>query len=765
MQDYLNSLNPAQREAVTTLEGPLLIVAGAGSGKTRVLTFRIANLLQHGIKPHNILALTFTNKAAKEMKARIGQAVGHDVAKNLWMDTFHSIFLRILRKEAAHIGFPSSFSIYDTSTSRTLLARIIKEENLSSTEYKPAAVASRISMAKNLLIFPQTYMEDQQIQMQDRMAKRPEIGTIYEKYMQALRAANAMDFDDILVRTYILFAKRPEVLKKYQDSFTRILVDEYQDTNTVQNMILNQLAGVHHNICVVGDDAQSIYAFRGAKIQNILNFPKAYPEVKTIKLETNYRSTSSIVSAANALIAHNPKQIKKTCVAHTKGGAGIRIESCLTDITEAYTVAQSILKTALSQQATYDQFAVLYRTNTQARQIETALREKNIPYQIYGGQSFYERKEIQDILAYFRLIINPNDGEALLRIINVPARNIGETTKTHLAQAANARQCSIWEVIEKLEVEQLPFRDATLRALIDFREKIKPFLARVQTDDAYSVAKDLYDAVNLPSAYTSESPAENESRIENLQEIFSNIQEATSDLVETGEAELVTLGMFMDEVALMTDHEKDDQEDEPRVVLTTVHSSKGLEFDYVYIVGMEDGIFPSQRSSNDPSGIEEERRLAYVAVTRAAKELSIFHAQSRRSFGRSVKNPPSRFLSEIEPGYLKRLAIQQQGISASAGENARDYASPTPTSRRPASSPKGIDRPVIKREPEYHIQPQEITPPDQLQVGDKVVHAHFGRGVITQFQGEGADAKAIVEFEIRGRKTLMLKFAKLKRID
>ncbi|PIE83826.1 MAG: ATP-dependent DNA helicase [Bacteroidia bacterium] len=756
MEDYIKSLNPAQREAVLTLEGPMLIVAGAGSGKTRVLTYRIAHMIEQGVRPWNILALTFTNKAAREMQTRIAGVVGQEVARSIWMNTFHSVFLRILRREAEHTDFTSSFSIYDTSTARTLLSRLIKEDGLEGNAYKPAAIAARISMAKNQLIFPQTYCTDERIQLQDRMAKRPETGRIYERYMDALRKANAMDFDDILVRTYILFAHHPDVLEKYREQFKRILVDEYQDTNTVQDKILYQLAGAHQNLCVVGDDAQSIYAFRGAKIQNILGFPTLYPGVKTIKLETNYRSTASIVGAANQLIAHNPHQIPKSCVAATSGGEGIQIKSCFTDITEAYTVAQDILRTALAEQSGYDQFAILYRTNTQSRQLEIALREKNIPYQIYAGKSFYERREIVDTLSYFRLVINPDDNEALLRVINVPARGIGATTLGHLEAAAKARGCSLWRLLETAEQEGLPIRSGTLGALCRFRDAVAPFIGRALGEEALTVAQELLEAVDLKSAYSNETQAENQTRLDNIDELLSNIDEAAVSTVERGDAEMMTLAMFMDEVSLLSDTDVDEEADRRRVTLTTVHSSKGLEFDHVYIVGLEEGIFPSERSLREASGLEEERRLCYVAVTRAAKRLMLTHAAQRRAFGKTVQNAPSRFLSEIRPGYLQQLASEQRSTGLEGTSGGGGYA--------PSIRPRGINRPQPKAPPAHQIDPAAITPIDQLQAGDRVLHARFGRGHIEQLQGEGQDVKAIVQFDVSGTRTLLLKFAKLQKL-
>lgn len=765
MPQYLETLNPAQREAVTTLRGPLLIVAGAGSGKTRVLTYRIAHLLENGIAPWNILALTFTNKAAREMKERIANVVGEKVAGQLWMGTFHSIFLRILRIEAETLGYSPTFSVYDTSASQGAIARIIKEMNLSTDDYAPRRIASRISMAKNNLVLPSQYLNEPLIVEQDSRSKIPRTGEIYEAYQQSLRRASAMDFDDLLLQMTLLLGHYPEIRQRYQEKFAYILVDEYQDTNVVQNRILNQLAEQHHNLCVVGDDAQSIYAFRGAKIQNIIKFPSTYPELKMVKLETNYRSTGAIVEAANRLIAHNPNQIRKVCRASTDGGDDIEISTAFTDMEEANFVAQHIQTTALREKAQHGQFAILYRTNAQSRLLETGLRALNIPYRVYGGTSFYQRKEVQDLLAYFRLVANPADEQALLRVINLPARGIGATTLAALAAGANAREVSLWDYLQDIERTAISLRAATLGAIVQFRELIKGFLGRVHTAEAYGLAEEIYRKSGLREALELDTTPEGESRVGNVGEVFNSIKEFSEAKVESGETDLVTLPMYLDEVSLLTDADKEEEGENERVTLSTIHSAKGLEYDYVYVVGLEENIFPSRRASEEPGGLEEERRLCYVAVTRAAKHLTLTHALSRSTYGQSQRNPQSRFLGEIVPGYHAQgveylPANSSTGSSAWRGGTGRtaqnQRLNPSVAKPRGATAPAAIN-PSALREP--------ATPPEQLSAGDSVLHPRFGRGEILELQQQGGDPRAIVQFINEPKpRTLVLRYAQLRKI-
>lgn len=764
--NYLDKLNDQQREAVTTISGPLLVIAGAGSGKTRVLTTRICHLIQNGIQPWQILALTFTNKAAAEMKARIAQMLSPQQANALWMGTFHSIFLRILRHEAQPLGFTNTFSVYDTSASRTLISRIIKEMDLPAEDYKPAVIASRISMAKNSLVTPDQYASTSSILMQDRAAKRPATAEIYQTYTEYLARANAMDFDDLLVKMCYLLTNNQAVREKYQQKFTHLLVDEYQDTNAVQNRILNLLAAQHRNLCVVGDDAQSIYAFRGAKIQNILQFPKVYPELKLIKLITNYRSTEPIVAAANRLIDHNAHRIKKECIAHTKTGENVTIHNYYVDTNEAYEIAKEINDLVFIKGVQPDQIAILYRTNAQSRLFEQALKKYGVAYRVYGGVSFYQREEIQDLIAYFRLITNPADEEALRRIINKPTRGIGPTTVDRLTQAANAHGATLWQTIQEIETVNADLRPNAVNAIVRFRDVILEAIAAVQTDDAFTIATKIYESSGMQAALEADSSVEAQSRRENLSQLFSDIEEYTNEQIETGAAEMVSLPMFLDNVSLTTDADNADKVKGPMVTLTTIHSAKGLEFDYVYVVGMEETIFPSSRSLYEESGLEEERRLCYVAVTRAAKKLTLSHAFSRTYFGRPQNNAPSRFLSEIEPDYLAKLAQQRRPGAyepSAASYGSRGYERPAPRTPSVASYARP-QRPQAPAADRYSIAPDEVAAPSQLAVGDNVLHARFGRGVIRNLQGEGTEMRAIVHFGALGEKTLLLKFAQLKKL-
>ncbi|MBL7883009.1 MAG: UvrD-helicase domain-containing protein, partial [Bacteroidia bacterium] len=690
-KNYLEELNPVQRKAVECTEGPVMIIAGAGSGKTRVLTYRIAHLMEKGVDSFNILSLTFTNKAAREMKERIGKIVGDSEAKNLWMGTFHSVFARILRSEAEKIGYPSNFTIYDTDDSKSLIKTILKEQGLDDKSYKPSSVLARISAAKNNLISAQQYLNNAQIQEEDRMAVKPKMGIIYEQYSKRCFKAGAMDFDDLLFNTNILLRDFPAVLHKYQHKFKYILVDEYQDTNFSQYVIVKQLAAAFRNICVVGDDAQSIYAFRGANIQNILNFEKDYPELNTFKLEQNYRSTQNIVEAANSVIANNKEQLKKNVFTQNEEGEKIKVVKNDSDNAEGNYVANSIFETKMNEQAHNRDFAILYRTNAQSRAMEEALRRQNIPYRIYGGVSFYQRKEIKDLLAYYRLTLNNHDEEALKRIINYPARGIGDTTLDKITIAANDHDVSLWTVIENINQFEIGLNAGAKSKLDDFSTMIKSFSAMLKTHNAYDLGQHV--AVHsgiLRDLYADKTP-EGVSRHENIQELLNGLKEFVETEIETivddiqtdeekdffsseitTPAELnngllfteqdlndkpasalttePTLDIFMQDIALMTDSDKDakNEKDRNRVVLMTIHAAKGLEFKYVYIVGLEENLFPSQMSLTSRTDLEEERRLFYVAITRAEKKLTLSYSTTRYRWGNLIYCEPSRFIEELD---------------------------------------------------------------------------------------------------------------------
>src|SRR5210317_503783 len=648
---YIDSLNEAQRGPVLHKEGPLLVIAGAGSGKTRVLTYRIAYLMSQGVDPFSILALTFTNKAAREMKARIGELVGESEAKNLWMGTFHSVFARILRSEADKLGFPSNFTIYDTQDSDRLISAIIKEMGLDKDIYKYKQIRSRISAFKNSLITVKAYFNDFDLQEADAMSKRPEMGAIYKEYVDRCFKAGAMDFDDLLLRTNELLNRYPDVLAKYQERFRYILVDEYQDTNHSQYLIVRALSDRYQNICVVGDDAQSIYAFRGANINNILNFQKDYPEVALYRLEQNYRSTKTIVNAANSIISHNKNKIDKVVWTSNDQGAPIQINRLATDAEEGRHVASSIFEFKMQQQLKNSDFAVLYRTNAQSRAIEDALRKRDIPYRIYGGLSFYQRKEIKDILAYLRLIVNPKDEESLKRIINYPARGIGQTTVDKLVVASKQFNLSLFETINKARELDLKFNAGTLLKLSDFTLLIQRFQIENEALNAFEMADLVTKKVGFVQELKKDATPEGIARIENVEELLNGMR----DFIE-GQEELAdatgSLSEFLEDVALATDLDKDDDPNSDRVALMTIHLAKGLEFPFVFIVGMEEDLFPSAMSLNTRSELEEERRLFYVAITRAEKKAYLTYAQTRYRWGKLVDAEPSRFIEEIDDSFL-----------------------------------------------------------------------------------------------------------------
>ncbi|WP_319229375.1 UvrD-helicase domain-containing protein [Draconibacterium orientale] len=773
MFDYLQNLNEAQREAVLRTEGPALVIAGAGSGKTRVLTFRIANLLKQGAKPSSILSLTFTNKAAREMKERIASVVGENTARYLWMGTFHSIFARILRFEHEIIGYPSNFTIYDSADSKSLIKTIIKSFQLDDKIYKPTVVASRISMAKNNLITPNAYENSAEIRKADKSMRMPQIAQIYKEYAKRCLLSGAMDFDDLLLKTNVLFRDHPEVLKKYQERFGYVMVDEYQDTNYSQYLIVKKLAAGHKNICVVGDDAQSIYSFRGARIENILNFKSDYPEHKVFKLEQNYRSTQTIVNAANSIIAKNKRQIPKNVFSENATGKPIKLISALTDNEEGFLVAQEIAQSQLRDHYKYEDFAILYRTNMQSRIFEESLRKRNIPYKIYGGLSFYQRKEIKDLISYFRMTINPADNEALKRIINYPARGIGATTLAKLEAAAINNETSIWKIISDLPtVNHANLNKGTAGKILHFVGLIQRFMQLSEDCDAFDTAKTIAEQTGiLKELYNDKSP-EGLSRHENIQELLNGIQEFSINAKETGEPE--KLENYLEDVALLTDQDNEKEEDHNKVTLMTVHSSKGLEFKNVFVVGMEENLFPSnQNGDNKPETLEEERRLFYVALTRAEENAWFSYANQRYRWGNLDFCTPSRFLEEIDEQFL-----DTSGIAASSSPTRRAQSNDDIQPERYHKNPVRRQPPGAFKTPESQnffnkklVSLKESSraqntfqgdAPEKIQTGMVVEHQRFGEGKVINIEGVAPNIKATVFFKSGTQKQLLLKFAKLK---
>jgi DNA helicase-2/ATP-dependent DNA helicase PcrA len=761
VHNYLEQLNPSQRQAVENTTGPSLVIAGAGSGKTRVLTYRIAHLLTQGVPPHRILSLTFTNKAAREMKERIASIVGNDIARNLWMGTFHSIFARILRFEAERIGYPSSFTIYDTSDSKSLIKSIIKEMKLNDKEYKPGAVLGRISSAKNNLVTPAAYARDQHRMMEDQATKKGMIYEIYTRYMRHCYKSGVMDFDDLLLNTNILFRDHPEALQKYQQLFQYVMVDEYQDTNYSQYIIIKKLSEKHNNICVVGDDAQSIYSFRGAKIENILNFRNDYPNYKLFKLEQNYRSTQNIVNAANSIIAKNSKQIKKSVYSEKDSGNKIKIHNAYSDIEEGYIVVNDMKEKRLKQNYEYQDFAILYRTNAQSRIFEEALRKSSMPYKIYGGLSFYQRKEIKDLLAYCRVTVNPADQEALKRIINYPARGIGKTTLDKLETAANSAGRSIWEVLTSLQGIQNMFNAGTMRKLNSFVGLIANFRASMDQLSAYDLITEIATQSGMMKELYHDRTPENIARQENVQELMNGIQEFTQNHLEEGrETGLVN---FLEEVSLLTDQDNDSEDDINKVTLMTIHSSKGLEFKNVYVVGVEEGLFPSNMTLESEEGVEEERRLFYVAITRAEENATISFARTRYKYGESSFCRPSRFISEIDPEFIE-FSGDQIKIPAQQGRFNPPSTQRTSFKQTAAPSKPGYNFKKVSNNNHSHASGDKIPNviAGNLRAGLTVEHIRFGKGKIVAIEGQTPNAKATVDFENAGVKQLLLKFAKLK---
>jgi len=758
MNNYLEQLNPAQKEAVTSIEGAALVIAGAGSGKTRVLTYRIAHLLNSGVRPWKILALTFTNKAANEMKERIAQVVGADIAKNLWMGTFHSIFARILRSESAHLKFPSNYTIYDTADSKNLIKSIIKEFQLDDKIYKPSTVLSRISSAKNDLMLPNAYMNDTHKIMADRAAKIPQTGEIYYKYMKECFKAGAMDFDDLLLNTNILFRDFPDVLEKYREHFHYILVDEYQDTNYSQYLIVKKLAAKYRNVCVVGDDAQSIYGFRGAKIDNILNFERDYPDYKLFKLEQNYRSTQNIVNAANSIIAKNFRQIPKVVFSKNNEGEKIKVFEAYSDNEEGYIIANDISLVRLQTKCRFDDFAILYRTNAQSRIFEESLRRNNIQYKVYGGLSFYQRKEVKDVLAYFRMVINPNDGEALKRIINYPARGIGKTTVDKLELAATQNDTTIWNVLINPAITTLGFNGGTLKKISGFVSFIERFAAMAINTTAYDLASNIIVESKIIEDLGVEKTPENQSRIENIQELLNAVKEYSDGRGESGEDN--SMAHFLEEVSLLTDMDTEKETEIDCVKLMTVHSAKGLEFNTVYIAGVEENLFPYLISKNKDEELEEERRLFYVALTRAKERAVISYAKSRFKWGEMSFSEPSRFLKEIDKKYLSST-----DLNTDSQQKTKEYKNFSEDLNFQPIKPKfkKYDLNVANYSKSEH-QEGETDDYSDLKPGTKVIHEKFGKGVITSIEGSFPNTRADIEFVNAGKKHLLLKFAKLKII-
>ena len=770
IEKYISQLNEAQQQPVFQKDGPMIIIAGAGSGKTRVLTVRISYLMSLGVDAFNILALTFTNKAAREMKKRIADIVGTNEAKNLWMGTFHSVFARILRSEADKLGFPSNFTIYDTQDSVRLISAIIKEMQLDKDIYKPKQVLGRISSYKNSLITVKAYLNNPELQEQDSISKKPRLGEIYANYVDRCFKAGAMDFDDLLLKTNELLNRFPDVLAKYQDRFRYILVDEYQDTNHSQYLIVRALSDRFQNICVVGDDAQSIYAFRGANINNILNFQKDYENVKTYRLEQNYRSTKNIVEAANSIIDKNKTKLEKIVWTANDPGAKIKVHRSITDGEEGRFVASEIFEQKMRNQMLNGQFAILYRTNAQSRAMEDALRKRDIPYRIYGGLSFYQRKEIKDVLCYLRLVINPKDEEALVRVINYPARGIGDTTIEKLTVAANHYKRSIFEVMENIDKIDLKLNSGTKQKIDDFVTMIKSFQVINEQQDAFVITEHVAKKTGLIQELKKDGTPEGIARIENIETLMGGIK----DFIE-GQREIDgargALSEFMEDVALATDLDRDTGDDD-RVALMTIHLAKGLEFPYVFVVGMEEDLFPSAMSLNTRSELEEERRLFYVALTRAEYQAYLTYAQSRYRWGKLTDAEPSRFIEDIKDEYLEYMNPVDTGYRYKPTMDLDIFGDIDKSKLRLAKPTAGTPPKKYGDEPVSSANIRKLKPignapsntnlfDSKLTIGNVVIHERFGKGEVVSLEGIGADKKAEIKFEVGGIKKLLLRFAKL----
>lgn len=788
MSDYLSELNESQRAAVVYNDGPSLVIAGAGSGKTRVLTYKIAYLLDHGYQPWNILALTFTNKAAREMKSRISRQVGEQRAHYLWMGTFHSIFLRILHTEHEAIGFSSQFTVYDTADSKSLIKSIIKAWSLDDKVYKPGSVQTQISNAKNRLILPKDYMNNAAIQSADAKNRMPRLGEIYSEYCARCRQADAMDFDDLLLHTYLLFRSRPDILTKYQDRFRYILVDEYQDTNFAQHSIVLQLAGQHRHVCVVGDDAQSIYSFRGAEIDNILHFTKMFQGAKVFKLEQNYRSTQTIVGAANSLIDKNKFQIKKDVYSRKEKGDSIAVMRATSDVEEGELVAGRIASMHVRQGLPYSAFAILYRTNAQSRIFEETMRKRGIPYRVYGGLSFYQRKEIKDVIAYFRMAVNPNDEEAFKRTVNYPARGIGETTVNKIIDAASRSRTSLWNVINDPASTGLNVSKGTLNKLDVYRNLIQGFNDKVTAMTAAELGPEIIKQSGIAKEILQDNSPEGQSRMENIDELTNGLESFTDERREEGDTN-VLLTDYLSDVSLLTDQDTDKDADASRVTIMTIHSAKGLEFNTVFVVGMEEGLFPSLRtdSSNVTAAtreLEEERRLFYVAITRAEEHCFLTYAKMRFRYGKMEFSSPSRFLNDIDPTYLDVEDIEDgtgyRGTTAprqSSWQATRQQYTPRPQTPRPqqhpvsssaaSSTPANTAPRMLKKVGSPLLSPSSGNSDgtSALSVGQTIEHQRFGIGTVLSVEGTGDDTRATIQFRNAGVKKLLLRFARFKVIS
>lgn len=774
MEDFLKQLNESQCQAVTYIDGPSLVIAGAGSGKTRVLTFKIAYLLEQGFAPHSILALTFTNKAAREMKERISSITDPNMARRLWMGTFHSIFSRILRSQADRLGYTSNFTIYDSADSKSLMRSIMKEMQLDEKVYRPGMVQSRISNAKNALVTWQAYQQSKELLEYDQDCKIPLVKEIYKRYQLRCQQADAMDFDDLLLQTNILFRDHPDVLAKYQDFFSYILVDEYQDTNFAQHLIVQRLCEKHRRICVVGDDAQSIYSFRGANIDNILQFKNQFPGCKVFKLERNYRSTQTIVNAANSLIHKNQYQIEKTVYSEKEEGEKVLLSVSYSDYEEAYAVTNRIQEMRMNNY-NYSDFAILYRTNAQSRVLEEALRKRGVPYKIYGGLSFYQRKEIKDVIAYLRLLVNPNDEEAIKRIINYPARGIGDTTLGKLTATAMEHEVSLWTVLCSMEQYELPVNAGTVKKLTAFKEMIEGFMLANETASAEEITSMVVKNSGMLGTLLQDRSVEGISKQENLQELLKGIAEFCELRREEG-AEQVTLADFLSEVSLLTDQDNNKEENTNKVTLMTVHAAKGLEFKNVFVVGLEEDLFPSAMSKDNPRAIEEERRLFYVAITRAEENCILTYARSRFRNGQSMMCSPSRFLRDIDKQFIllpadspldgglaaprerfQRPGASDQQLAMQSSTTVKEhYASPVELARQRQSRLVQVDKATSSA-----ITESSSGTVAGLQVGAIVAHDRFGKGEVVALEGDGNNRKATVHFEQFGQKQLLLKFARL----
>ena len=786
MPDYIEELNESQRAAVLYGDGPSLVIAGAGSGKTRVLTYKIAYLLENGYNPWNILALTFTNKAAREMKERIARQVGEQRARYLWMGTFHSVFSRILRAEASHIGFTSQFTIYDSADSKSLLRSIIKEMGLDEKTYKPGSVQARISNAKNHLVSPSGYAANKEAYEADAAAKMPAIRDIYSRYWERCRQAGAMDFDDLLVYTYILFRDFPEVLARYREQFRYVLVDKYQDTNYAQHSIVLQLTKENQRVCVVGDDAQSIYSFRGADIDNILYFTKIYPDTKVFKLEQNYRSTQTIVRAANSLIEKNERQIPKEVFSEKERGEAIGVFQAYSDVEEGDIVTNKIAQLRREHDYGYSDFAILYRTNAQSRVFEEALRKRSMPYKIYGGLSFYQRKEIKDIIAYFRLVVNPNDEEAFKRIINYPARGIGDTTVGKIIKAATDNNVSLWTVLCEPITYGLTINKNTHTKLQGFRELIEQFMTEVAEKNAYEIGTAIIRQSGIINDVCQDNSPENLSRKENIEELVNGMNDFCAMRQEEGNTN-VSLIDFLSEVSLLTDQDSDKEGDGEKVTLMTVHSAKGLEFRNVFVVGLEENLFPSGMAGDSPRAMEEERRLFYVAITRAEEHCFLSFAKTRFRYGKMEFGSPSRFLRDIDTRFLQlpQEAALGRSVDEGAGRFRREMEegySRRPSAERFSARPSA-DRPQRERPKEQIIAPTvprnlkrvsgtTVSPSAApgagitgVQPGQTIEHERFGIGQVIRVEGSGDNAKATIHFRNAGDKQLLLRFARFKVIE